>query len=92
MIEDGHNCLWLMGFPHESIAGGSMYAVQLPPTIPPAGTSGGPPLPADYHTFGGTPAGLDFRLMFYNCVRDPKQLQPSLDEITALYARTRKKQ
>jgi hypothetical protein len=91
MIEDGHNCVWLMNYPHEPLAGGSMYAFELPPAIPAAGALGGPPLPADCHTFAGTPADLDFRLMFYNCIRDPKNLQPFLDKLTALYGRNQKK-
>jgi hypothetical protein len=91
MIEDGHNCVWLMNYPHEPLAGGSMYAFELPAAIPAAGASGGPPLPADYHTFGGTPRDIDFRLMFYNLVRDPKQLQPVLDQMMALYGRSQKK-
>ena len=91
MIEDGHNCVWLMKYPHEQLAGGSMYAFELPPAIPAAGASGGPPLPADYHTFAGTPRDIDFRLMFYNLVRDPKQLQPVLDQMMALYGRSQKK-
>ncbi|HUJ31177.1 MAG TPA: glycosyltransferase family 39 protein [Candidatus Acidoferrum sp.] len=91
MIEDGHNCLWLLNYPHESFAGGGMYAFQLPATIPPAGSPGGPPLPADYHAFGGTPGNMDFRLMFYNCIRDPKQLQPFWDRMMAMFANYRKK-
>ncbi len=91
MIEDGHNCLWLMNYPHEPLAGGSMYAFELPAAIPAAGASGGPSLPADYHTFAGTPRDIDFRLMFYNLVRDPKQLQPVLDQMMALYGRSQKK-
>jgi hypothetical protein len=91
MIEDGHNCVWLMNYPHEPLAGGSMYAFELPATIPAAGASGGPPLPADYHTFAGTPRDIDFRLMFYNLARDPKQLQPVLDQMMALYGRSQKK-
>jgi hypothetical protein len=87
MIADGHNCLWLMNYPHESIAGGSMYAFELPSPIPAAGTSGGPPLPADFHEFGAAPPGLDFRRMFYDCIRDPRQLQPTMDEMMAAYAR-----
>ncbi|HEX8880997.1 MAG TPA: glycosyltransferase family 39 protein, partial [Candidatus Acidoferrum sp.] len=27
MILDGHNCAWLMQYPHQALAGGSMYAV-----------------------------------------------------------------
>src|SRR5580704_6255931 len=44
MIMDGHNCIWLMDYPHQPLAGGSMYAVQLPQQIPAAGSAGGPPL------------------------------------------------
>jgi len=91
MIEDGHNCLWLMNYPHESFAGGSMYAFELPAAIPAAGATGGPPLPADYHAFGGIPTDIDLRLMFYNCVRDPKQLQPFIDEMMAKYRSMQKK-
>jgi len=91
MIEDGHNCLWLMKYPHESFAGGSMYAFELPATMPAAGATDGPPLPADYHFFGGIPTDMDFRLVFYNCVRDPNQLQPFLDEMMAKYRSMQKK-
>ena len=30
LILDGHNCAWVMQYPHQP-AGGSMYAVHLPP-------------------------------------------------------------
>ena len=63
MIEDSHNCLWLLRSPHEALAGGSMYAFQLPAVIPAAGTPGGPPLPQDFHHFGGHFCG-DLRLLF----------------------------
>jgi len=39
-----------------------MYAIQLPSTIPAAGTPGGPPLPEDYRYFGGAPG--------FDCPRD----------------------
>src|SRR5262249_49480957 len=55
MIEESHNCTWLLKYPHEALAGGSMYAFQLPATIPPAGSAGGPPLNADFHNFAGFP-------------------------------------
>jgi len=82
MIEDGHNCPWLLRFPHEPLAGGSMYAFQLPAVIPPAGTPGGPPLPEEYRQFGGQPFPGDLRLIFLNCIRDPQQLQPTWDRMT----------
>jgi len=91
MIEDGDNCLWLMNYSHEVLAGGSMYALQLPAVIPAAGEPGGPPLPGAYKTFGGTPAGMDFRQIFYNCPRDSSQLQPTLNEMQARFAQMQKK-
>jgi hypothetical protein len=83
-IADGSNCLWLMQYPHQTLAGGSMYAIQLPQTIPAAGTPGGPPLPEDYRYFGGAP-GFDVRAIFAKCIRDPEQLQPTMDRMQASY-------
>jgi 4-amino-4-deoxy-L-arabinose transferase-like glycosyltransferase len=83
MIEDSHNCLWLLRFPHQPLAGGSMYAFQLPTVIPSAGTPGGPPLPEEYHQFGGQLLLGDLRLLFLNCIRDPQQLQPTWDRMLA---------
>jgi hypothetical protein len=80
-IADGSNCLWLMLYPHEALAGGSMYAIQLPQTIPAAGTPGGPPLPEAYRYFGGAP--FDMRVIFLKCIRDPQQLQPTMDRMVA---------
>ena len=34
MILDGHNCIWLMQYSPQPLAGGSMYAVHLPEHIP----------------------------------------------------------
>ena len=61
-----------------------MYAVQLPQTIPAAGAPGGPPLPEDYRYFGGAP-GFDVRAIFANCIRDPQQLQPTMDRMQASF-------
>lgn len=83
LIEDGHNCPWLLRFPHEALAGGSMYAFQVPAIIPAAGTPGGPPLPEEYHQFGGQPIAGDLRLVLLNCIRDPQQLQPTWDRMAA---------
>jgi len=83
MIEDSHNCLWLLRSPHEPLAGGSMYAFQLPAVIPAAGTPEGPPLPQDFHQFGGQLIAGDLRLLFLNCIRDPQQLQPTWDHMIA---------
>ncbi len=91
-IADGHNCLWLMQYPHEALAGVSMYAIQLPEVIPAAGTAGGPPLPSAYRYLAGM-QGFDPRAVFLNCARNPEQLQPTMDRMMAVMqaARAKKK-
>lgn len=91
MFEDGHNCLWLTHYSSEPLAGGSMFAVHLPAVIPPAGGPSGPPLPADFHYFGGMNVGRDPRLVFLNCILDPKQLQPTMDWMFSLQSGATKK-
>lgn len=79
LIADGSDCGWLMNYPHEELAGASMYAFQLPGVIPPAGASGGPPTPENYRYFGGMGVnGEDFRTIIGKCIRDPQQLGPTL--------------
>jgi hypothetical protein len=77
MLDSG-NCAWLMKYEHQALAGGSMYAVQLPEIIPAAGQAGGPPLPADYRYIGGI-GEFNMLEIFLKCVRDPEQLQPTMD-------------
>ncbi len=90
MIEDAHNCVWLLNFHHEALAGGSMYAFRLPDVLPAAGTPGGPPIESDFHTFGMSMPGFpDARLIFLNCIRDPNQLKPTMDKINAQFAAER---
>lgn len=82
MIAESHNCFWLLRYPHERLAGGSMYAFQLPRKIPPAGTSGGPPLRAEWHNFAGMPASWpDIRLIFVQAIRDPEQIPDLLRQM-----------
>ena len=86
-MEESANCIWLLQYPHQVLAGGSMYAIQLPQVIPAAGQPGGPPLPADYHYFAGlSSGGFDPRSVFLNCMRDPRQLQPTMDRMVAMMA------
>jgi len=77
MLEDGANCVWLLHNPHQAIAGGSMYAFQLPDVIPPAGDPLGPPVPEDQRNWVGAP--MDIRVVFLKCTKDPNQLQPTMD-------------
>jgi hypothetical protein len=60
-----------------------MWAFRLPDIIPPAGTVGGPPLPRDYRFLGGAALEGDLRTTFYGCIRDPQQLQPTMDRMVA---------
>lgn len=83
-LADTRNCLWLMDYPHEPLAGGSMYAVQLPAVLPHAGEPGGPPLLQDYHFLGGPLQEEDVRDIFGACIRDPAQLEPTLQRIMAM--------
>jgi len=76
-ILDGRNCAWLMQYPHEALAGGSMYAVHLPAHIPEAGSAGGPPLPSDYRQFAGAP--LDIRRFFTHVFEHPEDLPRAIE-------------
>ncbi len=90
LIQESHNCIWLLQFPHEPLAGGSMYAFQLPPVIAPAGTPGGPPLPENYRKFANVPFPGDVRLIWLDSIRDPQQLQPTWDRMMAMGPGTQK--
>jgi hypothetical protein len=90
-MRDSGNCLWLLRYQHQALAGGSMYAVHLPEVIPAAGQTGGPPLPADYRFVGGMPAETGGLSLYFNCVRDPQQLQPTWDRMMAMGEEYRKK-
>ena len=83
-ILDAHNCRWLLQYPHETLAGGSMYAFQLPAVIPAVGTAGGPPPREEWRNIGGMPGDMDFRTLFLTLVRDPQQLQPTWDHFQAM--------
>ena len=90
MIEEGHNCLWLLNFPHTALAGGSMYVFQLPSVLPQVGDPNGPPPLEAQRNFAGIP-GPDTRLIFLKCEKDPKQLQPTMDRMRAEWEAQRKK-
>ena len=90
-IADGHNCLWLMQYPHQVLAGGSMYALQLPQPIPAPGAPDGPPLPDAYRYLGGMGILGDPRTVFLNIIRDPTQLQPTVDRMIAAANAQKKK-
>ncbi len=85
MIIESHNCPWLLRHPRHILAGGSMYAFELPAVIPPAGAVDGPPLRGAFHNLAGTPASWpDMRLIFLRGIRDPQQLPVQMKELMAL--------
>jgi hypothetical protein len=84
---DGHNCGWLQQFPMQSIAGGSMYAIQLPARIPAAGSPGGPPSPSDYRFIAGTP--YDLQVYLISTIRDPEKLRQVLAEMQLRFQEAR---
>ena len=83
MIMDGHNCLWLMQYEHEALAGGSMYAFHLPEHIPSPGSAGGPPLASAQRQFVGAP--IDMRVYFLDLVHHPEGLSRAIAEMEAQY-------
>jgi hypothetical protein len=72
MILENHNCGYLRAYPQRALAGGSMWAFQLPPRIATAGEPGGPPLPADYRNTWGLP--IDFRAWAIESERHPDEI------------------
>lgn len=83
MILDGHNCAWLMQYPHEALAGGSMYAVHLYAQIPAAGRPGGPPLPSAFRQFGGAP--FDLQGLLRHLYQHPNDLPRAMEWMEAAY-------
>ncbi len=83
-ILDGHNCGWLLQYPQEKLAGGSLYAIQLPQEIPTVGSAGGPPLPSAYRSFGGAP--MDLRTFFLGVIHNPETLPQAYADMVKLYA------
>jgi 4-amino-4-deoxy-L-arabinose transferase-like glycosyltransferase len=90
MIMDGHNCIWLMQYPHQPLAGGSMYAVHLPQQIPAAGSAGGPPLPSAFRQFAGAP--FDVRGFFLDLTLHPERLPQAMEEMRAKFTSANKGQ
>ncbi len=74
------NCAWLMRYPHETLAGGSLYAVRLPSPIPPPGSPGGPPLPSDQLILYRGLHGEDSRAMVLDLIRHPERMPAAAAE------------
>src|SRR6185369_8497475 len=90
-IADTRNCLWLMKYPHQALAGGSLYAVALPSFIPPAGQPGGPPLSKDFHFLSGPVLGFDVRELFLDCISDPNRIEPTYKRFVEMGEQAQKK-
>ena len=90
MIMDDHNCVWLMQYSHQTLAGGSMYAVHLPEHIPPAGSPGGPPLPSAFREFAGAP--FDIRSFFLDLNHHPEKLPHAMEVMQARFTSANKKE
>jgi 4-amino-4-deoxy-L-arabinose transferase-like glycosyltransferase len=88
MIMDGHNCVWLMQYANQPLAGGSMYAVHLPEHIPLAGSLGGPPLASAFHQFAGAP--FDIRAFFLDLIGHPEKLPQAIEEMQARFSASSK--
>jgi len=80
MILDSHDCGWIMQYPHQPLAAGAMYAVQLPASIPRAGTPGGPPPPAARRLFLNFP--VEVRVVFREVINHPDHMQKVMDDMT----------
>ena len=83
LLLDAENCEWVLRYPHEPVAAGSMYAVQLPPVIPPAGNPGGPPSAAERRMFLSAP--MDIRPIFREVSQHPERMQAVLDGLLAKF-------
>lgn len=83
MILDGHNCGWLLQYPHQALAGGSIWAVHLPEHVPAAGSAGGPPAASAFRQFAGAP--FDIREYFLELNRYPERLPRSIEEMQAKF-------
>ena len=81
MILDAQNCGWLMQHPHQSLAAGGMYAIQLPSPIPSAGAPGGPPPVSERRTFLGMPE--DLRAILLELSAHPERIQKTIDDMMA---------
>lgn len=88
MFMDGHNCPWLLQYPRESLAGGSMYAIQLPERVSEQGTPTGPPLSSDTREIGGGP--YDMRPSFLDYTFHPEKLPQAMKEMQEKYEAARK--
>jgi 4-amino-4-deoxy-L-arabinose transferase-like glycosyltransferase len=88
---EARNCAWLLQYsPHVTLAGGSIYAVRLPAQIPAVGSTGGPPLPSAYRTFGGLP--FETRGFFSHVIQNPSDLPRAVEWMQTAFTASSKSQ
>jgi hypothetical protein len=85
LILDSHNCAWILRYPHQPLGGGAMYAIQLPSPIPPAGTPGGPPPPAERRIFLHGP--MDMREVLTGVTDHPERIQIVFDDMVVRFSK-----
>ncbi len=91
-IVDQHDCAWLLSYPRDEIAGGSMYAVQLPNPLPADGAAGGPPAAEQRRSWLGFEVeGGDFRAVAVSMERHPETIPQVLAAMQAQYEEQMKK-
>jgi hypothetical protein len=78
-ILENHNCGYLQQYPHQALAGGAFYAFKLPASIPPAGTTGGPPVASERKFMWGLP--FDLRAWAVDVERHPERLPPEMHDL-----------
>ncbi len=87
---EARNCAWLLQYPHEALAGGSIYVVRLPAQIPAVGSAGGPPLPSAYRTFGGVP--FETRGFISHVIQNPDDLPRAVEWMQTAFSAPGKSQ
>jgi len=89
LIASVRDCRWLLRYPHETLGGGSMYAVRLPETVPAAGSAGGPPAEGRRSGFLRTAEGGDARQLFVDFVADQAVARHSGDDAVRMLTQWR---
>jgi len=84
-ILENRNCGYLMQYPHQPLAGGSLYAFQLPQPIPAPGAPGGPPLASARKEMWAIGLGFDLRAFALDSERHPDTLPAKMAAMMRYY-------